>query len=502
MQRLNTQATDELNNTNNTNNNSEIIANNNNISNDNTNPTFLKPLDFQSIEQIQAVCERLKNILAAEATKETGIKELNKHLIVATNGLTYILDDVLNANIGADRNIEFLCRPTNGEAKALTVDEIREKALLDHSIRFIFHYKLAEALKPIIENKDIKSLENVVCDIRQDALISPFITFDGHSYSDILITHLLKSNNDPITNSGLEMLAKDGVKAPLGLTDIMLDRSLAQLLKTYYRDKLVNLLKVDDSTQPSDVDITNEIEKIKNIYQDNSTNIKATLSGLQKYLQYMQNDPHLKIYTKDEYDRLIQLEKKLVRYLSIGDKVLALVPRVNIRMLPVVALAGMAFGQLLVSDYGVLNHIGIVTTLSAGMAVSMFTLFHSITLLRYLRVQSKLDNAISGQHFQVFENLLNDFDKLMTEEIKSSENTVAQIEEVTKAEVEIVIDAATKPEMEIVIDPSTTKKNSKSVPTTTPLIAHSNFKKRKNSEYTSETDSDADDVVELKFPKK
>lgn len=220
--------------------------------NSNINDTLL-PIYFDHANQIKSFHEKIKGINS---------DELKTHLLVACNGETYFLDDLLVAN--NDDNIKFLCRNMYGIKDYISIQEIREleETGLLKSCYFTYNRALAEAFISFKErnssvedtgekgkdNSDYFIMNIPECPIQHIKMPYPSITVDGYSYGSISLDLWLKTHDtDPQgitgpllvaidTETGRDAVDKDGrLKIDVeAMKYIMPNHSLQSLSWTYW----------------------------------------------------------------------------------------------------------------------------------------------------------------------------------------------------------------------------------------------------------------------------
>lgn len=266
----------------------------------------MQPLNFTHPKQFKTCLDRL-NIKKHHP--------LSKHLIVAQDGFTYFLEDVLSAETSSPKyDVFFSCRIDNASSQKLSVQQIQEKWRKNQPIQFIYNYALAYYFENALHKQHFKAIEPPICSYSRTALFAPLITPDGISYSPTIFSWLKENDTDPTVSTEVR----------LQIHQLLINRSLQNLLMTQRRYRLY-LLKKENASIES---LGNELACLKQFYEDFMQDQEALVHLLMKIKK-----GEIKILTAQQKDALerkkAQWEQRILMIDPIIDRIQRVFNRAN-----------------------------------------------------------------------------------------------------------------------------------------------------------------------------
>lgn len=286
-------------------------------------------LNFKDNHNAQEILNRLQIILKKEQGRN-GIVELNKHLIVANDGYTYILKDILHAPLTEQEcKLTFLCKPENENPQILTIQQIREKFLAGKKLTFTYNFQLGDVLKQAVQSSSFDNLDIPTCMIAPSQLIHPIITPEGHSYSTAVYEWLLRTPSDPKAATGgplttmTDPITKQTATKKLYIGDTQTNKSLQSFVLFYYKNQCDSLLKQLKETQNHDeaCKLEQEIESIQEIYREARQVIISQKTNLKNFLHRITSGEK-KLCTMEEINLLLEHQNHLNGRLNLGHRIM------------------------------------------------------------------------------------------------------------------------------------------------------------------------------------
>lgn len=331
----------------------------------------IAPIQFDTIDDLLNFYEKIKDFK----------DDLHKQLILATNGETYVLQDILNGKItDTAKDLCFIVRLDNGLLQKYSIDAIRICFANNYPITFIYNYNLAAAFQ---NNASIKKPRNKThnairldetsfnCFLFKRLMFFPMITRNGISYESVAISKWVDTYQrepdtfgpftwqvDPVTNKPLLDGNNNKLYLPLSMSDIVPNKALQSLYNLYFNyniQRKLAILKIAENristliqnpTDDADAD-----KKTIKTYQDTIVKIgeefQTIADDMHQFIDLLSTDidniDECLIEFKDLPQQIKEKEEALYQVMDAADAAVRKVVLKLLSLIPLSVLIAYAF---------------------------------------------------------------------------------------------------------------------------------------------------------------